>query len=386
MTQPFSIPTILRMIPTEVLEQFFKKLGHATLSIDWRNLRSWDIRPILCAIAQFDMKQLLTLENLLHEVFDLASDSGMIALREAGGQGLFLRVPKSSNPYCQAMLAWLHAPEIFDRALLLQQVDHLGEWHTRMGLPKVEPKSSDDVLGQFASAISALLHRRRNLAGRCTVEHMRRADGTDYFLAYVDGAPTIRLWHDESGHLAPKVIRPVVEIVFAYNRTHGELETFAKTSPDLRSKLENLFCEIMLGQKVEASDPRKIIYNLNALKEGPSRLTTDPNDGVVVRVWQIRLSLRNSRRRIVLVADRSGSREDIFVMLRECIDRERLPLSVLNVTGAEFRFDFQPVDGRQQEPVSFGLISPDRCTLRNQRPGNVELVRKYLRQWRIAVG
>jgi hypothetical protein len=352
------------------------------LPIHWQNLRSWDIRPILCAIARFDSGQLRAFENLLHEIFDLATDSGMIALREAGGHGL----PKLSNPYCQAMLAWLHAPEVFDRALLLQQVNHLGEWHTQMDVPKVEPRSTDNVLHRFATALSALLYRHRNIGGRCTVEHMRRADGTDYFLAYVDGAPRIRLRHDESGHLAPQVIRPVVEIVFAYNRTDGELETFAKTSPELRTKLENLFCEIVLGQSITTSLPRKVIYNLNALKEGPSRLTTDPQDGVVARVWKMRLALRNSRRRIVLEADRGGSREDIFAMLNECIDRERLPLSVLNVTGAEFSFDFRPVDGRQPEAISFGLIYPDRCTLRNQRPNGIEIIRKYLRQWRIAVG
>jgi hypothetical protein len=374
------------MIPSQVLEEFFKKLGHATLPIDWQNLRPWDIRPILCEIAQFDSGQLLAFENLLHEIFDLATDSGMIALREAGGQGALLPIHQTTNPYCQAMLAWLRAPEVFNRALLLQQVDHVGEWHTRMGVPKVEPKTTDDGLRQFASTISALLCRHHNLAGRCTVEHMHRADGADYFLAYVDDVPRIRLWHDESGHLAPQVVRPIVEIVFAYNRADGELETFVKTSPELRTKLENLFCEIVLGQSITTSLPRKVIYNLNALKEGPSRLTTDPQDGVVARVWKMRLALRNSRRRIVLEADRGGSREDIFVMLNEYIDRVRLPLSVLNVTGAEFSFDFRPVDGRQPEAISFGLIYPDRCTLRNQRPNGIEIIRKYLRQWRIAVG
>lgn len=384
MIQPFSIPTILRAIPKPVLRQFFAKLGHPTLPIDWKNLREWETQPILRAISQMDSKHLMAVENALHQVFDVASDSGIAALREAGDKSFWLSMPGESDSYCHAMHAWLRHPEVFGRALLLQQVDHLGEWHTRTGLPKIAPQSTDDVLQRLATAMSDLLYRDRGFGRHCTVEHMRRADGTDYFLAYADDVPQVNLFHDENGNLARGVVRPALEIVFAYNREDRDLETFIRASPRLRTELEAIFCEIVLGDQVPRM-PQRPAYNLNVLKEGPSRLITDPADGVVARVWQMRLALYNSRRHIVLEADHGGSREDIYAMLDECLDRQHLPLSVLNVTAAELNFDFQAVNGRQSEAITFDLIYPDLCTLRNQRPDCVVVVRKYLRQWRIAV-
>lgn len=384
MIHPFSISTVLRMIPQKLLREFLAKLGHTALPIDWQSLQPWDVRPILHAIKQFDSRQLMLFENIMHQVFDLASDSGVMAIREVGGKIFWSEIPKTCNPYCLAMRTWLRHSNVFNLALLLQQVNHCGDWSTRRGLPKVTPKTSDEVLQQLGNAISDAFRHDRDISGHCTVEYMRRSDGSDYFMAYADDVPRIRLAHDQEGHLASHVIRPTLEIVFAYNRVDGELEMFALTSQRLRTKLENAFCEIILGNGVSENPPRPA-YNLNVLKEGPSRLVTDPKDGVVACVWQIRLALRNSRRHIILEADYGSDREDVFMMLDEYLNRQRLPMSLLNVMAAEFCFSFRAVDGQQREPISFGLVCPNLCTLRNQRPSGVRIVRKYLRQWRIAV-
>ena len=132
MIRHFSIPAILRMIPQPLLAQFFKKLGLVAPFVHWKYLQPGEIHPILEFIAQAGAEKQMMIENTLYQISELACESGIAALHEAGGNALPMQ--SADDYYSLAMRVWIEQPEIFHRATLLQQVDHLERWHRTRGL------------------------------------------------------------------------------------------------------------------------------------------------------------------------------------------------------------------------------------------------------------
>ncbi len=236
------------------------------------------------------------------------------------------------------------------------------------------PCSSPEDISRLSEAIGEFLHREEGRGQQCTVEHVRRTDGTDYFLAYPDDFSDTILVHDEEGNLMPRSLRPTFEIVFAYSQADGTLELNAKIPSRLKPELEDIFCQIILGQPAKDCGA-ETVYDLNVLKDGPQRLETDPEDRVTPVVRRLRLAIPESRATITLEADRAGGPESIYRMLAEYLNRERLPLSDLNVASATIGLVLHPTNCRKAGRLTFDVSRPDTCTLRNHRPDQVALRR-----------
>ena len=135
-----------------------------------------------------------------------------------------------------------------------------------------------------------------------------------------------------------------------------------------------------------AQDPgSNVAYDLNVLKDGPQRLETDPKDCVTPVVRRLRLAIPESRDTITLEADRAAGPQKMYRMLDEYLNRERLPLSDLDVVSATIGLVLHPTNGRRGGRLTFDVSRPDTCTLRSHRPDQVALAQKYLRRWGIAV-
>jgi hypothetical protein len=314
----------------------------------------------------------------------MACENGMAALGETDGDGFRTILRSMENPICKAMHAWIEDSAAFDIATTLQKENHWRRWHRRLDLPRVAPQTTKNVLLHLGKAISDLLRNERRDCRCCTVEHVRQADGSDYFVAYPDGVWQTTLVHDANDNLVVQSLRSAFEIVFAYDRNEGVLETCANLPLRIELQLERAFCGIVLDAELSTT-PRRPAFNLNVLKDGPALLATEPTDGVEAGVRRMRLAILNSRRSIILVADRNGDREDIYAMLRECLNRQRLLLSVLDITAAQFYFEFRAVNGRPPKTITVDILYPDLCTVRNHRPDDANVVRKCLHKWRIAV-
>lgn len=388
MTRHFSIPTVLRMTPNGILRAIFTRMGHKMHAVPWEKLPQRNIEPILDAIQKLSSVEQNSLETVLHDIFDLACENGNRAIREAATVAVTkmpIVLPEVGGAYCTSAWTWLNYPDVFDRAMLLFEVDHLGRWRKWKDLPRVAPRNTPESLHALALVIGRMLQREEGRGQRCTVEHVRRGDSADCFLAYTDDFAHTILMHDKAAQLVPRTIRPTFDIVFAYNQAEGTLELHAKVLHRLKPALEDVFCRVILGHIPEPPGGESV-YNLNVLKDGPDCLETDPADGVTPIVHRLRLAIPESRDMITLEADRTAGPECIYKMLDECLNREKLPLDELEVASATIGLVLHPIDGRKPGRLTFDVARPDTCTLRNHRPDRVALAQKYLKRWGIAGG
>ncbi len=124
MSRQFSIPTVLRMVPNELLAQFFTRLELGDLDIKWDELGEREIDPILKEIGELSRAQQDTIEGALRSVFDLACETGIDAIFEAAtkcgdGRGGGLRCSavqgRSRSATCLPALHALRAQELGGR-------------------------------------------------------------------------------------------------------------------------------------------------------------------------------------------------------------------------------------------------------------------------------
>lgn len=380
MNQCFSLPVVLRQIPKSLLKRFFCKLGLRRMPIKWERLKPWNIRPILKVISRANEKTRMKIEKSLHQIVTFASTSGLTALHEAGGN-----VQPSQSPtmcFRVAMRSWIEQPEVFQRAALLQGTQHLPPWHCRNGLPCVVPQMAESVLRRLGKTMADRLHEDRLSSNDCSVEHLTGTDETEWFGVLSDmclprAATLHSLGYNHQTH------QPPWEITFAYDHKHGMLESCSNLPPQVRLQMENAFCNIILGCKT-TSKSQVAAYDLNVLKNGPKSLATEADDGVVVGIRRMRLAALNSKRSLLLVADNNGSRDDIYAMLFDCLNRQSMPMSMLKIAAVEFSITFPTIDS-PKGTIIFSVTCPDLSTLRNQRPDLAAIARRYLRNWRIVV-
>jgi len=214
------------------------------------------------------------------------------------------------------------------------------------------------------------------------VEHYRRANGTHYFVAYPDDFVQTVTMHDRPGRLRPRSIRQTFEIVFAYNRSDGTLETYAKMPAPLKARLETLFGQIILEVDL-GPQCRCRPYDLNRLKDRYFCLQTDPADGLTAAITLLRIETPTWGR-ISLEPAQNGYVRDVYEMAYECLNGETVCWDDVDILKARFRFRFDPRRGRRAGTLHFQVSYPDHCVVETRRPERIELVRKYLKRWRIA--
>ncbi|MBP3954846.1 hypothetical protein J8F10_06060 [Gemmata sp. G18] len=383
MSRVFSIPTVLRMVPHDLLRRFFERLGHTDLPIPWAQLKKRDPRPVLAAVQGLEAAQVDAIEAALHTVFDLACDTGLAAIRESAefddGPAPLADVPDDATLYHHAMAAWVANPDVIGRAMRIHQVERLTWWRKRRDLPPGALDGSRGALDRFARELSALLLLSEGRGRNCTVEHMTRK-GTEYVFAHPDDFAQNVTAHTRDGELVPRTFRHTFPIIFAFHPGEGTLETFAKLPSKTKPKVEALFAQQFLGVEHLPRWPRRPTYHLDQLKPRAFDLDTDPADRVRAEVRHMRLRYPNSQRQLSFTGD-PGFPRDTHSLLDDALNQDRVPLTDLELTMVTLEFVF--LDGSDPPAVSLDVACPSSCSLRNLPPNRAELVQKYLRRWGI---
>ncbi len=385
MTRHFTIRKMLRMTPNRLLQDFFQRLGHQLLSIDWRRVPERCDEALMVALDLLPQEAHDEMETAFSAIHELACETGVQTILEVARRDdhtHFVSLVPQASPYHIAMWTWLHFPALFDQAALVQSVDSLSRWRKRNDLPRVEPRRSPEAIRELACGISRFLRCEEGRGQNCTVEHYRRTNGTDVYVAYPDDFVQSIAMHDESGNLEPHAIRQTFEIVFAFHQQDGTLELYAKMPTQMKVKLESLFGQIILGEDI-GPEPYGRPYDLNRLRDRYFCLETDPEDGLIASITSLRVkSLEWGK--IGLEPLQNGRVHDIYDMADHCLNGEAVPWEQVDILKASFRFRFDPLQSRRAGTLEFDVTHPDHCTVRSRRPERVDIVRKYLKRWRIA--
>ncbi len=277
------------------------------------------------------------------------------------------------------MWAWLNRREVVIRAQLIHQVEQITWWRRRNDLPQTEPDQSPEA----QPVGPGFIRNARRRAGTGADLHCRElCTARDHLLLRLPRRPCSE--RDRSRRRGPAGSGNVPANFLDRFRVlsgRGSLELFAKLPSRLKLLAETLFTQTILDFELGEWRPNAS-YELNGLMGGEFSLATDPEDGVTVHIRQLRLSMKNSHRQITLKPDPDWP-GDIFHMLDEVLDKERVPLSSVNVTLVTFCFEFAAHDGRRAGSVTFDVAYPYSCGLRNQPADRIEMVMKYLRVWGI---
>lgn len=384
MSRQFSVPTILRMVPNDLLRAFFHLLGHGEFDPNWPELGAHEVDPLLDYITDLPNSRANVIEQELRSIYELSCDTGMAAIVEAAkveeASRLVFEIPEALNIHGRATWVRLHYPQVFETALFLHQVDNLTWWRKRNDLPSNTPDVSQEAIDRLEFEISSLL-KSQGRGKVCTVETYSRGS-VDYFFAYPDDFVETAHMHDDSGKLTATAIRKTMQIVLAYDRVEGTLESYAKLNKPLKEQLERLFADCILHWNLGDHEPDKA-YQLDHLNDESFELATSPRDCLSAQIVKMRLAGRTNRRRLLIEIDRSQPGESIHTALRECLNTEGIPLWHWNVAGVSIRFEFQAMPGRKPGHQTIDINFPRSCNLRSARPERVELIQKYLKLWGI---
>ncbi|CAN5469028.1 hypothetical protein BH11PLA2_BH11PLA2_21030 [soil metagenome] len=385
MARVFSLPTVLRQVPKALLGQFFEKLDVSFPEVEWGSLGERNIQPILTVLYELPNSQLVPVERELRTVYEIACETGINALVETavslGESGLAERMPPDQTHYGQAMWVWLHHRDYFPHAELVVQIENLSWWRKRNDLPCKDKGWQPCDPEPFRAAISKLLLTEQGRGRLCSADVLLR-DGVHYFFLYPDDFVQSVTEHDDQGKLSPRAIRRTFNIVLAYRAVDGELELFAKVPGKLKPRIEEIFAKEILGKDLGAWEP-PAAYHLNHLRLRTTPLVVDPGDAVTVSVRRLKFKIVGTKRIIELEADPDLGPRDIFDMIDECLNREKLKLADLRVASARLVFEFLELGDRKPGTISVDIGHPSSCNLRGHRPERVEIIRKYLVRWGI---
>jgi len=280
------------------------------------------------------------------------------------------------------MWALIHHPEAVELAGLIYQVENLSWWRRRDDLPKREPDASPETLRRLGEALSALLQIEQGRGRNCTVEALARTRSRYYF-AYPDDYVQNVVTHDDRGQLIPRTFRRTFSMVFAFDPADGALELYAKLSPRLKQRVEDVFARVVFG--VELGSWVKPTYELHKLLTPCLSLPIDPADRIEVSIRQIRLKIRGTQDQITIQAVPPRKPDGIHDLLDGVINWNRVPLTSLEVMMISFCFEFLDAPRGRGRTMTFEVAKPNTCSLRNQRQDRIDLAMKYLRQWGIYV-
>jgi hypothetical protein len=286
----------------------------------------------------------------------------------------------------KAMWAFLEHPSIFRVAGLMDQADRAdGRYRRkRKGMPKKAPDLSQDARLAFQQAISAYYWNKDGRGRKCQLDVYLRGGRYHYFFVYVEDYASTFIGFDVQGQFDRHAQKPAFDLVFIYDPLDGTLGLFAPGDKERKQDLQGIFAETILHETIGRENRASKPYDLKELKNRNFSFKTKASDGIaVVRVKELRLSLKGNRRRTISIeGEVQKKREDVYDILDLVVDSERLPLATMDVEHATIRVEFSPVNREKAKQVTF-RISSKSCTLKEQ-PEHL-LLAECLKRWKIAL-
>ncbi len=390
MAKPFDPRKILKQIANPLLREFFTRRDELT-EVPWDTLTEHKIEPVFRAWQALPDEQQHEVQMILRDVNELADHRGVAVL----AQGVLCRCAERADEFRaqvskadKAMWSYLYARRVFDEAAMFAKADALASgryWIKRDALPKRVLDAPASLRAPLASALSAFYGPVQMRGKHCAVEHYRRADGADYFFAYLDDYPDRRLVFDgENDEPLVRWDRFAFENLFVYNGDEGALELYAPGGKDVWAPLQVAFGKSVLGVDLPPADPLRPSYRLDHLLQPNFPLATDPGDRIEdARITRLRIVPRGSGGYIEIKADPRSDRNDIYRKIDRWLRRENLPVESLRVAQTTFSLRFIHSGPGRQPTLTFDVSAPHSSNLKS-KPDEMRVVgERCLRLWEV---
>lgn len=389
MAKQFDPRKVLKDVSNGLLRELFTQRG-VLQDVSWDEMDETHIEPMFEGWQKMPERDRLEVQVILQDVNELADERGLNVLVEVVQGWAPERVAELAaleGRHDRAMWVYLDLPDAFEEAAMFARADALAAgryWVKRNNLPKKNIVADEKLRTALADALTEHYWPTQMRGQYCSVEHYRRANGTEYFFAYLDDYPDSHIVFDDAGHMQKRSDRYAFTNVFAYCPTDGALELFAKGGKKVIAPLQTLFCKAVLDEDVEPDDLVESAYQLDHLKDRSVPLPTDPADCVAeVQVRGLRLEIIGSpRRRITLDAAPQGHRGDIYQMIERYLDGDNLPLSKLRVVHARFCLMFMHEGSGRAGKLTFN-VGRNSCDLKSKTDEMRAIGERCLKLWRI---
>jgi hypothetical protein len=384
MSRNYSRNTFLRQTPNRILKEYFAGKGLLT-EVDFDSLRETEIEPIAEALNGLEDEQRKEVEAEFAQVYEMACSLGVqVLIEEAGSVYHNLDWAESfarmQNPYEKALFAFMNDRKVFEIALDLAYMDRVGGWKQRYVGEGLTPGAEEQDKENLEKAICAF-YANEGRGRHCKVDNYRRENPERHcYFAYPEDYPTTEMGYNDKGEFYHWPTTPAFEAIFVYQPQSGFLYVRAKGNGEDIEKLQEIFCQNILGLD-RLPDKKTKHFDLELLKNKEIRFPTDPADGVEnVCVRMLRLDVPGTgNRRITFEASLPGDGKAIYRLIDRALAKQSLSLDDVIVAKAKLQFKFAGRNGKKGKPLTFEISTPDGCTLKDDPMD--QIAKKYIERW-----
>lgn len=391
MAKQFNPRKVLTLISNRFLAEFFRRRSELQ-EIPWAELAEEDMQIVYDAWQALPEDKRREVQVILQDIHELSDPRGLNVLAEE----IQWRCPERMAEFAaiegrsdKAMWVYLNVPAAFNEAAMFSRADALATgryWVKRNSLPKNSISVTAPMKASLAQALTGYYGPTQGRGQWCHVEHFQRANGNDYFFAYLDDYPDKHEVFEDGGRFRVRAERGAFDNVFVFCPNDGTLELYAHGGQKVYTPLQALFCQEVLGITVDPAQPALPAYQLDRLTAADLSLHTAPEDRIAeVRIRRLRLEVIDApRRRVILEADPKGHRNDIYQMIERYLNAENLPMTRVRVTLATFKLTFMS-DGGRPKTLTFDVSLPSSCDLKS-KPDEMRVIgERCLKRWGIAL-
>ena len=395
MASPFDPRRLLKQISNRLLRAFFTRHG-VLEDLAWEQLPETRVEPVFVAWQALPDGKRKEIQVALEDIHNLADGRGLKIFAEE----IQRTCPQLVSEFAalegrldRAVWAYLQLPEAFEQAALFARADALANgryWVKRNGLPRGPVPVDGHILRALQEELRDHYWPAELRGKHCRVEQYDRANGAQYFFAYLDDWPDKQLVFADNGELFPRSERFAFSNLFVFDPDDGSLELVAKGGAAVHLPLQQAFCRAVLGLDVGPADPLRPAYRLDVLLEPGFRFVSDPADRVAhIFLRRIRVGPLFDPGHFEYLEEKFLARTDlpdVLGALREGVACFGLNLSQIRPLQASFQVLFLPEAQHRAKQMTFSVGIPNSCNLKS-KPDELRVVgERCLKLWGVADG
>ncbi|MCC7106898.1 MAG: hypothetical protein IT307_17330 [Chloroflexi bacterium] len=371
MAHDYTPKLFLRQAPNASLKAYFDRKT-VLAGIDWAALKETEVDVVYDAWQALDKQQREEIESDFRTIHDLATSDGVRAMIEEGQfhkKDLGPELDALDGHHAKVLCVFLNHPRVFLVAGMMDRADHMdGRYRRkRKDMPKKAPDLTATARQALSASLAAYYWQKQGRGRNCKMDVYLRGGRHHYFFVYPEDYAGTFIGYGPGGEFIRRAQQPAFDVVFAYDPVDGTLDLFALGDKRIKQDLQEIFARTILHEEIGPENKNSQPYELNGLKRRDFAFTPRPGDGLTaIRVRSLRLSVKgNPMRRITVEGDLRTSAKDVYDLMDQVLDKERLPLANVDVDHATLQAEFAGIVRGKPKRRTFG-VSKNSCNLKEK--------------------